>query len=87
MEIAVTEAEALLADAHRAVSATPWSPPVGIGALPAPLEERARALLERQLTVARVLSSSIVRGRRHRRALATLAPTPVHPPVYLDVDG
>lgn len=86
MELAVREAEELLADAHRPPPA-PWSPPVGLGPLPASLEERARTILERQLTVAQAVSAAMVRGRRHRRALATLTPAPVHPPVYVDVDG
>jgi hypothetical protein len=86
MEIAVVEAEGLLTDTHRPAP-VPWSPPVGLGPLPASLEERARAILERQLTVAQALSTAMVRGRRHLRALATLTPAPVHPPVYVDVDG
>ena len=89
MEIAVREAEALLADVHRPAPApaAPWTPPEGLGSLPATLEQRARALLERQLTVAGALSAAMASGRRHRRALATLTPAPAHPPVYLDLDG
>ncbi len=89
MEMAVREAEELLADAHRPAPApaAPWTPPEGLGPLPATLEERARALLARQLTVAEQLAAAMVRGRRQRRALATLAPTRLHPPVYVDVDG
>lgn len=89
MEIAVREAEALLTDAHRPapVVAAPWTPPEGLGPLPATLEERARALLERQLTVAHALSVAMASGRRHRRALASLTPASAHPPVYVDLDG
>lgn len=89
MEIAVREAEALLTDAHRPapVACAAWTPPAGIGPLPASLEERARAVLERQLAVAQALATAMVRSRRQLRALATLAPVPVHPPVYVDVDG
>lgn len=89
MEIAVHEAEMLLADAHRPapVVLAGWTPPPGLGPLPAPLEERARVLLERQLTVAQELTSAMVRSRRQRRALAAMAPRAAHPPVYVDVDG
>jgi hypothetical protein len=89
MEIAVREAQALLTDAHRPapVAGAAWTPPAGIGPLPASLEERARAVLERQLAVAEALAAAMVRSRRQLRALATLAPAPAHPPVYVDVDG
>lgn len=89
MEIAVREAEMLLTDAHRRapLASATWTPPVRIGPLPASLEERARVLLERQLAAAQALTAAMVRSRRQLRALATLSPATVHPPVYVDVDG
>jgi hypothetical protein len=89
MEIAVREAEALLTDAHRPapIASATWTPPVGIGPLPAGLQERAHAILERQLAVAQALAAAMVRSRRQLRALATLVPAATHPPVFVDVDG
>ena len=88
LELAVGDAERMLSGAHAlAVPAPAWQPPVGLGPLPAPLEARARAILERQLAVAERLSVAAIRSRRQLRVHDQLVPSAPHLPVYVDVDG
>jgi hypothetical protein len=88
LELAVDDAEQMLADAHRTpAGAGGWCPPAGLGPLPASLETRARAILERQLAVAEALSAAAVRSRRQLRAQQALRPFVPHAPVYVDLDG
>ena len=88
LELAVGEAEQMLADAHAVVTPSPaWRPPSGLGPLPASLEARARAILGRQLLVAEQLSAAAIRSRRQLRIHEAMVPAVTHPPVYLDVNG
>ncbi len=89
LELDVAQAERMLGQAHRDVSVAtgPWVAPAGLGPLPASLEARARALLERQLATAHALGLAAVRSRRQLRIHEALTPPTEHPPVYLDVDG
>ncbi len=90
LELAVADAEEMLAAAHPKTPLVPWAPPVGLGPLPAPLEERARTLLARQLAAAQELAAAVVRSRRQLRlaqAVEAMTPTAPHRPVYVDVDG
>lgn len=86
LEMNVAEAESMLAiDRVFAEQARdPWTPPVGLGPLPAHLVERARTLLARQLQVSRELASAARNSRRHDRAVSHLQLTSPAPPVYLD---
>lgn len=86
LELDVAEAEAMLAvdhvfDAH---VRDPWTPPQGLGPLPAHLSERARALLARQLQVSRMLTQAARDSRKHDRAVQRLQASTPTPPVYLD---
>jgi len=94
LEMSVDEAEALLVAAHRtgAVDAvlTPtrgWIPPTHLGQLPAPLADRARALLGRQLRVAQQLAEAAAHSRRQVRAVEGMRATAEAAPVYLDTAG
>lgn len=91
LELDVAHAEAMVAQAHlpgtTAVAVARWRPPAGLGPLPASLERRARALLDRQLEVARSTGEEIVRGRRQASALRALRTGVGAVPVYVDVQG
>lgn len=98
LELGVEEAEALLRAAHEPVPAGPapagpapaaglWVPPTSLGVLPAPLRQRAEALLARQLHVARSLAEAAEHSRRHLRVLDQLRQAAETTPVYLDTAG
>jgi len=89
LEVAVADAERMLADAHREppVVPAPWAPPSGLGPLPASLEARARSLLAQQLLAAQALAAAAVRSRRQLRVHEAMATAPAPVPVYVDVDG
>jgi len=88
LELGVDEAEALLRVGHATGPTGPaWQPPTTLGQLPAPLRERAQALLHRQLRVARSLAEAAEHGRRHLHAVDHLRATPEATPVYLDTAG
>jgi len=89
LELAVGDVERMLAASHAEPAAplAAWRPPTGLGPLPASLEERARALLARQLATAQELASAVVRSRRQLRIQEAMAPVAPHPPVYVDLDG
>ena len=86
LEMDVHEAEQMLALDHLAVvpAVRPWSPPQGLGPLPTSLEERARALLGRQVETARRLAEAAELSRRHSRAAQALRQSAPSVPVYLD---
>lgn len=98
LEMSVAEAEALLASAHTAAAAPVplasaesalgrWTPPVGLGLLPVSLAERAAALLDRQLRVARELAEAAAHSRRQLRAIEGMRATSETGPVYIDTAG
>jgi len=78
LELEVRAAEDLLVHLHReaempaAEPRRPWAPPVGLGPLPAPLADRAQALVERQTRTAEALGRAIVLNRRQARAVDAL---------------
>ena len=86
LEMDVAEAESMLAidRVFEEEARDPWTPPVGLGPMPAHLVERARTLLSRQLHVSRELATAARNSRRHDRAIAHLQVTSPVPPVYLD---
>lgn len=61
-----------------------WRPPSGLGPLPASLQSRAQALLERQLDVARRTAEAALLSRRHSQAAEAMRARPPAVPVYLD---
>ena len=95
LEMGVDEAEALLRAAHSspidvdAVTAVGygWRPPTHLGQLPAPLVDRARALVDRQVRVARQLAEAAAHSRRQVRAVESMRATAEQAPVYLDIAG
>ncbi|MEJ5944050.1 hypothetical protein WDZ17_01895 [Pseudokineococcus basanitobsidens] len=96
LEVEVDAAEELLARLHRhaelpaAALRRPWTPPSGLGPLPLPLADRARALADRQARAADALGRALVLNRRQARAVDSLvdarrARTGGDGAVYLDV--
>lgn len=86
LELDVAAAEAMLTLDHIADAPPrdPWAPPLGLGPLPAPLVDRARTLLDRQIEVGRRLAEAAELSRRHSRAAQALRQAPPSGPVYLD---
>ncbi|WP_146252011.1 hypothetical protein [Xylanimonas oleitrophica] len=75
-------------DAVLLAAPVPWQPPVGLDALPAALEGRARELLARQEAAARDLAEAARGVRRQLVATDGLSgPDPAERPVFLDVEG
>ena len=97
LEMSVDEAESLLRAAHApaaassataaVLAAATWTPPSHLGLLPAPLLERASALLDRQLRVGQQLAEAAAHSRRQLRAVETIRATAEANPVYLDTAG
>lgn len=92
LELEVEHAEELLRVAHlpaphEVAERAAWHPPVGLGPLPLTLADRARALHERQLDVARRLAEQAAVSRRHLAAADVLRGRPDASPVYLDLEG
>ena len=88
LELSVDEAEALLHAGHAAARpATVWQPPSGLGQLPAPLVDRARALLGRQVRVAQQLAEAAAHSRRQLRAVEGMRRDTESGPVYIDTAG
>ena len=86
LELGVDEVEAALR-AGRTPAVIAWLPPTHLGQLPAPLRERAQALVTRQLHAARALAEAAEHSRRHLAVLDQLRATPEAAPVYLDTAG
>ncbi|MBF0689193.1 MAG: hypothetical protein IR158_15680 [Cellulomonas sp.] len=91
LELDVATAERLLAEAHLPdvadVAARRWQPPAGLGPLPAPLQERAQALLERQLDLARRTAEAMAAARRQLVAADAMRTRPVARPVFVDTQA
>ncbi|QGQ20310.1 hypothetical protein GC089_15340 [Cellulomonas sp. JZ18] len=91
LELDVADAERLLAAAHlpdvEEVTARRWRPPVGLGPLPAPLRERAQALLEHQLDLARRTAEAMTLARRQLAAADAMRTRPSAVPVFVDTQA
>ena len=86
LELGVDDVEASLR-AGRVPAVLPWIAPTNLGQLPAPLRERAQALLTRQLHAARELAEAAEHSRKHLAVLNQVRATPEATPVYLDTAG
>ncbi len=86
-ELTLDEAEAMLAADHVPApdASAAWTPPTGIGRIPAPLVERARTLLARQIDVSRRLATAAGASRREGRAISRMTLGTPAPPVYVDI--
>ncbi|WP_136518492.1 hypothetical protein [Cellulomonas telluris] len=91
LELDVAAAERLLAAAHLPdvdeVTARRWRPPAGLGPLPAPLRERAQALLDHQLDLARRAAEAMTLARRQLAAADALRTRPAAVPVFVDTQA
>ena len=86
IELDVKRSEELLRSSDGEIpELAPWTPPIGIGALPLSLIDRVRALHERQLAVSAVLITTIA-GNRKQSAFADAMDStrPESRPVFVD---
>lgn len=88
LELDVEAAERMLT-LDRIAQAPPagWTPPSGLGPLPAPLLDRARALLARQIEVGRRLAEAAELSRRQLAAVQAHRGAAESAPVYIDLAG
>lgn len=90
LDLDLDAAEALLAatrggPAAGAVEALgSWTPPAGIGRLPESLQERAEAVLARQLRVIEDVARAAVRSRQQLEVSRRMAPSQPTPPLFVD---
>ncbi len=92
LELAADEAERLLSLAHlpsttEVAQVSTWRPPHGLGPMPLSLRERAQALVDRQIDLARRTAEAARMSRRQARVADVLATRPPARPVYLDAEG
>ena len=91
LELDVATAERLLGAAHlpdvEEVAERRWRPPAGLGPLPAPLVERAQALLDHQLDVARRTAEAMTLARRQLAAADAMRTRPAARPVFVDTQA
>lgn len=73
--------------AEALASTGPWHPPAGLGALPAQLADRARAVGRRQGLAVDDLGAALVRSRQQLSATAALDARPDAGPAFLDARG
>lgn len=90
LELDLHAAEALLHAVHDGThddlpaALGSWTPPAGIGPLPATLAERAQLVLERQIAVIEQIAHATTRSRQHlemQRRMADRAPSR---PLFVD---
>lgn len=86
LELDVDDAESSLR-ANQPPPARPWTPPSGIGPMPASLRIRAEALVSRQTEVARQISEAASMGRKQARAVRSMRAMGPAVPVYVDTAG
>ena len=92
LELDVAQAEALLRVDHEPATGPTgavarWRPPVALGPMPASLVTRARAILDRQLDVARRTGEAANLSRRQAAAAEGMRSRPPAAPVYFDAEG
>lgn len=85
LEIDLELAERMLALDHIAEDPPePWTPPADLGPLPLEFADRVRALLDRQIELARRLAEAADLNRRHQRAVQAMRHDGPSSPVYVD---
>lgn len=95
LELDLAQAEALLRADHLATTGgatetrpvAVWHPPVGLGPLPASLQVRTEALLDRQISVGRRIAEAANLSRRQAAAAEGMRSRPPAVPVYIDTEG
>ncbi len=93
LELDLQTAEAVLRDAHLAgvdevARAAAWHPRSDLGPLPASLQVRAQALLDRQIDTARRTAEAMIRSRRQIAATRALQGRPPEAAaVYVDAEA
>lgn len=68
-------------------SALAWTPAAGLGPLPAHLQARAQAVLNRQQAVTAELAEAMQSVRRHQRVVTSLVHRNAPQAVYVDMVG
>lgn len=92
VESDLDDAEALVApgyllDAAPAVTLGGWTPPTGLGPMPAELAERALAILDRQTRLTPRLEEAARAARSHLRAVGSMRTNDTSTSVYVDAIG
>ena len=92
LEAHVVRAEQIIAgmlpaDSVESAGSVPWSPPTGLGPLPAEFVFRARTLLERQERLIAAIPQVLAETGKQRRLADRVGDATTNPtlPVYLDV--
>ena len=87
LELDVAATEAMLRTLHDGLELPVprgWTPPSGLGPLPAPLHERAGALLARQLEVAAAVAAELATTRRHAAVARAASSRETERPLFVD---
>ncbi|WP_056671633.1 hypothetical protein [Angustibacter sp. Root456] len=90
LDLDLDAAEALLAASRGGPTAGAvealgsWTPPAGLGRLPESLQERAEAVLARQLRVIEDVAQAAVRSRQQLELSRRMAPSQPTPPLFVD---
>ena len=90
LDLDLDAAEALLAatrggsDVEAVAALGSWTPPAGIGRLPESLQERAQAVLARQLRVIEDVAHAAVRSRQQLEVSRRMAPAQPATPLFVD---
>jgi hypothetical protein len=90
LELDLHATEQMLADLHADAEAAleartaTWTPPTGLGPLPVSLQDRGRALLERQLAAARAITTQLAANRRHVAAAEAMSARNESRPLFVD---
>jgi len=92
LELGVADVERALRDAHLApvevvARVSAWRPPLDLGPLPAPLQVRANAILQRQLATARKAAETMTASRRQLALVESLRARPAANAVYVDTQA
>lgn len=64
-----------------------WTPPAGLGPIPASLVERAGRVLDRQLETTQRVEEAVSTARAHLRAVGSMRTNGTTTAVYLDAVG
>ena len=86
-EAAALVAPGFLLDDSDALPDLSWTPPAGLGPIPASLVKRAGRVLDRQLEVTRRVEEAVSTARAHLRAVGAMRTNGTTTAVYLDAVG
>ena len=86
-QAAALVAPGFLLDASDTLPDVSWTPPAGLGPIPASLAERAGQVLDRQLELTQRVEEAVSTARAHLRAVGSMRTNDTTTAVYLDAVG